>query len=367
MTHSPEQPAIDAALASMSRWDAPPTVLWQAALNTARPSRRKLFAIRPSGLIGALAACVFIVLVVGVFLPNLGKARSARVSAPAASMPASPTRHSKVVSALPTGDQGLGVGMMGYAGDRPLPQTKDSTVQVDRMVVRSATVELKTRDVRAAFAKAGQVPSEANGEYIEDSTLSGEGDTLQGSLTLRVSARRLSTVLNQLRELAEVTAESSGGEDVTEQFVDIEARLRNEQRVEAELLDLLASRKDAPLKEVLDLRDSLGRVRESIERMTVQKERLSRLVPLATVLVLIRNDSTKPPPIPDDLGGYFQKQLRVAWQSSLTFLADSVALLVRVVVGGAVFWLAGLIGVIAVMAARRRAKRRLGEEPAPSV
>jgi hypothetical protein len=235
------------------------------------------------------------------------------------------------------------------------------------MVVRKATIELKSRDVRAAFAKAAQVPSEASGEFIEDSTLSGEGDSVQGAITLRVSAKRLSSVLNQLRDLAEVTSETSGGEDVTDQFVDLEARLRNEQRIETELLELLASRKDSPLKEILDLRDSLSRVRESIERMTAQKERLSRLVSLATVLVIIRNDSTKPPPIPEGLGGYFEKQLHAAWQTALTFLADSVAFLVRVIVGGAVFWTMGLLIIAAILAARRRATRRLGREPPPNV
>jgi hypothetical protein len=234
---------------------------------------------------------------------------------------------------------------------------------VDRMVIRKATMELKTRDVRAVFVKSAQVLSEAQGEYIESSTLSGEGDATQGSLTLRVSAGRLSGVLNQLRALGEVTSENSTGEDITDQYVDLEARLRNEQRVETELLDLLASRKDAPLKEVLDLRDSIGRIRESIERMTAQRERLSRLVSLATVLVIIRPDSTRPPPIPEGLGGYFLKQLRVSWQSALTFLADSVAFVLRVVVGGAVFWIVGAI----MLAARRRAVRALGREPAPTL
>ncbi len=235
----------------------------------------------------------------------------------------------------------------------------------DRQVSRKANIDLKARDVRATFLKAAQVLSEAQGEYIEQSSLTGQDDYIQGSLTLRVSAGRLSEVLNQLRGLADVTSESSGGEDVTNQVVDLEARLRNEQRVETELLGLMESRKDAPLKEILELRDSISKVRENIERMTAQRERLGRLVSLATVLVIINPDSTKPAPLPEGMGTYFLKEVRGAWQASIELLVDSLGFLIRVFVGGAFFWLIGALVIIGVIAIRRRSLRTRANEPAP--
>ena len=174
----------------------------------------------------------------------------------------------------------------------------------DRHVVRKATIELTTNDVRAAFLKAAMLVSAVGGEFVQDSGLIGSGETAKANLTLRVAAERLPEVLNELRELGKVRAERTVGEDVTTQVVDLEARLRNEKRVEDELLDLMERRDDAPLKEILDLRDKLAQVRQAIERMTAQRERLGRLVSLATVLVLIRAEDA-PPPTRPGIGAYF--------------------------------------------------------------
>ncbi|HYE60445.1 MAG TPA: DUF4349 domain-containing protein [Phycisphaerales bacterium] len=368
-----DQSSLEATLTSMTAWNDPAQGVWQTALAATRPVRRQRLS-RPSKLVSVLAVLVLVGLAVGIMLPSLGKARSSRRVASEMSVASGPPPAAKT-AARARGGESTNYAMAGgppppasaAPASPPPPPQPAIDAPADRMVIRKATVELKTPDVRAAFAKAAQVTSEAQGEYIESSSLTGEGDEMQATMTLRVAATRLSTVLNQLRGLAEVTSENSTGEDITDQFVDLDARLRNEQRIETELLELLASRKDAPLREVLELRDSISRVRESIERMTAQRERLSRLVSLATVLVIIRPDSTKPPPIPDGLGRYFVKQLRSAWQGSLTFLADSIALLVHIIIGGAVFWIAGALILAAILTARRRATRRLGQEPAPSL
>ena len=91
---------------------------------------------------------------------------------------------------------------------------------LDRQVVRKATIDLRTPDVSAVFLKASLVLSEAQGEYIESSSLSGEGRSASANLTLRVQATRLSDVPNQLRKLGTVGMESSTGEDVTDRVVD---------------------------------------------------------------------------------------------------------------------------------------------------
>jgi hypothetical protein len=225
---------------------------------------------------------------------------------------------------------------------------------VERYVVRKATMELLAADVRAAFAKARSVVSEAHGEYVQESSVTGDERQLQASLTLRVTAERLSDVLNELRTLGKVRAETSGGEDVTTQVVDTEARLNNEQRVEAELLQLMEKRQDAPLKDILELRTAIGNVRQSIEQLTAQRERLGRLVSLASVLVIIR-PSDLPPPAQTGLGTYFYHALRNALNRAGLLLADSAAWLVRVLVGGLLWW---VLLIVAVLIVRRWWRKR---------
>jgi hypothetical protein len=375
-------PELAAALGSLTSAEGT-TEIWQSALSTARPVRTKARRIASAG-VQVVVVLLILTVVIGIMLPPMGKARSSVRYAngdmpPVAASPSSAQREmlGRVVEETQRAkDTGVTAGTYGYAPSEQSKsylkkasagavQEKEPVQAADRQVIRKANIDLKARDVRATFLKAAQVLSEANGEYIEQSSLTGQDENLQASLTLRVSASRLSEVLNQLRGLATVVSESSGGEDVTNQVVDLEARLRNEQRVETELLGLMESRKDAPLRDVLELRDSISRVRENIERMTAQRERLGRLVSLATVLVIINPDTTKPAPLPDGLGHYFLKQVRAAWQSSMELLADSIAFLIRLIIGGAFFWLLAILIVVAVLALRRRALRAGAAEPAP--
>jgi len=208
-----------------------------------------------------------------------------------------------------------------------------------RQVIRKASVELRTADVRSAFVKTQMLVSEAGAEYIENSAISGEGEQMQADLTLRVSAARLSEVLNALREIGTVLSQQLSGEDVTAQAVDLEARLSNERRVEQELLQLLEERQDAELKDVLELRNHIGSVREQIERLQAQQSHLSRLVSLATVLVIIRHEG-KPPEKPKDegLGAYFARVMKSAWENGVTGLADSIAWIASTLLGGLIWW-----------------------------
>ncbi|MBL1216061.1 MAG: DUF4349 domain-containing protein [Planctomycetes bacterium] len=227
----------------------------------------------------------------------------------------------------------------------PAADLQETAGPVERAVVRKATMELKTDDVRSTFLKASMAIREAGGEYIQDSSLTGEGQHAQANLTLRVAAGRLPEVLRELRELGEVDSERVTGDDVTAQMVDIDARLRNERRIEQELLGLLEARDDSPLTEILELRTQIGYVRRNIEQLQAQQQQLGRLVSLATVLVIIRHDQTK---AADGIWTYFKASIVDAWSYGLGFLADSVAWIVTVVVGGLVWWIiAGIAFLIA--------------------
>jgi hypothetical protein len=233
----------------------------------------------------------------------------------------------------------------------------------DRAVIRKATLELATPDVRGTFLKCQLVLNEALGEYIENSSLTGEDKQAYGTVTLRITANRLSEALNQLRPLGQVVSESAGGQDVTQQVVDLDARLRNEQRIETELLALLSSRKDAPLKDVLELHDQLARVRGSIEQLTAQRQNIGKFISLATVLMIIRDESQRSGAPATGLGGYFAREIADSWHASLRLLADAAGVLIRIIVGGAPWW---LIGAAVALAMRRWIIRSGASEPAPT-
>ena len=220
----------------------------------------------------------------------------------------------------------------------------DNGAMDGRHVTRKASIDLEAEDVRGVYLKVlKMIPNEALGEYIEDSQIHDSDATLQAYVTLRVRNDRLSEVLSALRELGHVAHESTQSEDVTTQVVDLEARLRNEQRVEKELLALIDKREDAPLQEVLKLSESVAAVRERIEQLVAQREHIGRQVALATVVVSIWSRDARAPATGTiaELG----HKLSAAWREGSSYLTTSIAVLVQVIVGGLIWWIALCVAV----------------------
>jgi len=113
--------------------------------------------------------------------------------------------------------------------------------------------------------------------------------------------------------------------------------------VEQELLELSASRQDAPLEEIREVRRSLADVRGSIERMEAQLAAMRGRVSLSeirvTLVVEIEEEVEEEP----SLWSEFADDLGDAWDAGVRGVMGSIAFLVRVLVGGALFWVILLV------------------------
>ena len=99
----------------------------------------------------------------------------------------------------------------------------------------------------------------------------------------------MDAAISEIKQLAHVQQESQGGEEVTEQYVDLTARLSNARRTEKTLLDLLANR-TGKLSDVLEVEQELARVREQIERMEAESKSLQNRVSFATLQVELHEE-----------------------------------------------------------------------------
>lgn len=374
---TPSEDEIATFLQDQSTWRGGPTELWREALDH---TANDPVPVREPGIMPqirrvaplAVAACIVLVAGTALILPSLGKARQSarqlRVDAfkgdggdPLAS--ASRSLRSFDAPPPPPADRREAI-------DQGASNLSSASAPAIRMVIRKATIELTTLDVRTAFSKAQLLLRPEVGEFAEGSTLTGEGPTARAQLTLRVAADRLSAVLTQLRDLGKVTQENSTGDDVTTQAVDLDARLRNERRVETELLQLLESRKDAPLKEILDLRENLSRIRGEIEQLQGRRDTLGRQVSLATILVIIQAEA-KPvePEKPAGASAFLTdagKSFSAAFTSGAKTLVASLAFLAELAIGGAFWWT--LLGIAAIIIRRRlinQPKVSIGLDPTP--
>jgi len=111
--------------------------------------------------------------------------------------------------------------------------------QQDRLVIRTATLELTVARVDEAEAQVRRL-AERMGGFVLSSQTYGEDDQRFADITIKVPAARFDTAIGELVGLALVVdTQKVDGQDVTDEFVDLESRLRNLRAVEARLLEFL--------------------------------------------------------------------------------------------------------------------------------
>lgn len=165
---------------------------------------------------------------------------------------------------------------------RPLPQA-----QSERKLVYSADVLMRGGDPWALAEEARRVPGEFGGDLLSMEQF-GEGDSRSARLAMRIPATRFEQALERLRGLdAEVVSSRVDTKDVTEEFVDLEARVTSKKREEEQYLSLLSQARS--VDDTLKVSQALGDVRTEIERLTGQLNSLKGRVDYSTITVTIDN------------------------------------------------------------------------------
>jgi hypothetical protein len=236
-----------------------------------------------------------------------------------------------------------------------LAQGQASTATRGPMVIRTATIRIVIKEYGNVRTTVEGIVAQAGG-FVDRLTVDGDtatARTLSGSL--RVPSDRMSGVLDRLRQLGQVVEDTQGSEEVTEQIVDLDARLASARATEQRLTDLLKNR-TGRLSDVLSVERELARVRLDIERLDAEKTNTTRRVTYATIAIQIseeRKQGLETGALP------LSTRIRVA-------AADGAADEIESVVGIGLFILRagpslliwGIVAVAAWMAMRRTLARR---------
>ena len=216
-------------------------------------------------------------------------------------------------------------------------------------IVKTAELVVRAEDVRERASRAQEVAARYGGS-VASSRIDGEGDgSVSADLVLSVPSGEFEAALDELRDLGRVTTDTVGGEDVTEEFVDLESRERNLIAAEESLLRLYdrAESVDDALsieRELTDLRGQIevvqGRAQYLEDRTTTSRIALT----LQPVLELAESRPALDP----------ARAASRAWDASLGFLSTAAGGVISVVVFG--WWLLPA-GVAASAWWWRRARR----------
>ncbi len=163
-----------------------------------------------------------------------------------------------------------------------------------RDVISTASMSIEVDVVPEATAGV-RVIAEAHGGFIVTLSTSGVGSRQSASITVRVPQDRFDAALEQLSWLGDVPSQHISSEDVTEEFIDLKARLNASIREEQSLLALL-ERADS-VADVLGIERELSRVRSQIERLQGQINFLQSRIDLSIIHIsLFSKVSTGTPP-----------------------------------------------------------------------
>lgn len=206
----------------------------------------------------------------------------------------------------------------GGAANKPKPSQQDPTAGM--YIIRRANLTVQVPDVKTGIQKVSALVKGAGGFVAESGYEATEGQTPSARMTLRVPTAKFDAMLETLGGVGTVFARNVESEDVTLQFVDTQSRIRNLQKEEVQILNVL--KRTGKLLDVLEVERELARVRGEIEQSQGRIRQLANLVGLATIEVTL---SEKVQVLSSSPWAALPAAIENAWQDTERALAGAMA------------------------------------------
>lgn len=206
------------------------------------------------------------------------------------------------------------------------------------MLIRTAQASIEVDSLERALAQVRTLAARVGGEIANTTLQTGRGELHSASLEMRIPADRFDAALDGLGAIGKLEAVNVRAEDVGEEFTDVSARIENARRLEARVIDLLATR-TGKLKDVLEVEHELARVREEIERYEGRVRYLRAHAALSTLTISVH----EPVPIVGPVGtSVLGEAFAQAWRNFVALVAlcvRSLGVVVPLSVVASLAWL----------------------------
>jgi hypothetical protein len=222
-----------------------------------------------------------------------------------------------------------------------------------RMIIKTGWLNLVVKDVLDVAKKIAKF-AEENGGWVVSSNISEYEKVPSGSITVRVPVEKFEEAKDYFRSLAvRVTNESVQSQDVTEEYVDLQSRLRNLEAAESQLLELM--KRTGKVSEILEVHRELTNVRQQIEQIKGRMQYLEQSVKMSSITVNLAL-SEELLPVPPAEKWRPKYVLLQSWKSVLNFWKGFSYFLIRLIVWAQVWVPAAIIVYFGVRFWRKRKK-----------
>jgi hypothetical protein len=232
----------------------------------------------------------------------------------------------------------------------------DTTYDTDRKVIRNADIELESDSPEESQRTITSIAETMGGFVVESQQSSSDVRSYVrdiATMTVRVPADKFNGALDQIRSSGKrVVLETVKGQDVTEEFIDIEAQLKAKKALEAQFMEIMKRAKT--IDEALDVQTQLADVRGEIERIEGRKRFLENQSSLSTIKIRLQTAKVIAAST-EGLGGRFGDAFAAGFEVATNFLLGLVTLIIAVLPFALIF---GLPSVLVFRYFWKRAARR---------
>jgi hypothetical protein len=245
-------------------------------------------------------------------------------------------------------------------------QVSSSPAPIDeRKIIRNASFDMKIKDADQTIIKISQAVS-ASGGYVQETKQSGtkqSGRTI--NMVLRVPSGQYAPVVDLIRGLGEeVTQQREWTEDVTEQFVDMEQRIKSQEIHLVQLQKLYD--KGGSIKEMMELEQEIARVTADLESMKGRLRVLASRVDFSTLIVNLYEPGA-PTPIqqPRTVWERMTRGFQESWHAVVNLTGDLAVFTVSAVPILVYLAILGLVLFLIIRGLQRFSNRRRRQGPPP--
>jgi len=189
----------------------------------------------------------------------------------------------------------------------------------------SIQIEVKKGEFERKFFEVASLAEQNNGYVSNSQSYSdSEGKMTSGVITIRIDKNNFDAVLNKLKEMGTVINVSINVQDVTQEYVDNESRLRNLEAQQKRLLELME--KSATVKDSIEVQRELSNIEGQIEVIKGRQNYLDNLIAFSTIDVFL----SEPQPITEPSDGGFIGAIKRGARGALTVLRGFTMVLIAV-------------------------------------
>jgi hypothetical protein len=180
----------------------------------------------------------------------------------------------------------------------PVQEAAPAPDVANRLVIQNSYISLLVSDVRASAQKIID-NAVSGGGYMVNSSIDNPGDATTATVTVRIPAKSLTAALEYIRSLGvRVVSENLTGQDVTDQYVDIDARMATLVKTKSKFEDIL--NQATKVEDILNVQREIINLESQIDSLKGQQQYLSQNAAMAKVTVYLSTDELALPYAPSE-------------------------------------------------------------------